>query len=837
MSNRAASLTALAVLPFIAAPSGAATPPATAPAAVSPSKVLAALGAGPPQRAGQFYLPNGPTDSVDAGADRSLAPYLYVAGGDPETERLPLRETSARLDVAGVIARARVHQVFENGGKRPIEAVYVFPASTRAAVHGMRMKVGDRVIEAHIDRRQAAREDYEAARAQGRRASLLEQERPNVFTMNVANVMPGDRIEVELDYSELLVPEDSVYELVYPAVVGPRYAGHADPKADRWMANPHLPAGQPAPYRFDVAVHLETGVALKAVSSPSHEVEVRYGSPSSADVTLRAPGQGGDRDYILRYRLAEDRIETGLLLSPPEAGGEGFFALMMEPPRNPAPAQIPGREYVFLLDVSGSMHGFPLDTAKALMRKLLGQLRPTDKFDLALFSGANYVMSPGGSVPATPANIASAVELVERQTGGGGTELMGGLQAAYGIPRGPQAMSRTVVVVTDGYVGVEAQAFRFIREHLGEANLFAFGIGTSVNRALIEGMARAGQGEPFVVLRPEKAAGEAEKLRAMIAQPVLTHVAVAFDGFGATEVSPAKVPDLLARRPLIVFGKWSGQPGGRIRVSGIGGGGAPFARAVEVRAADETPRNEALRWLWARNWVSTLDDERHMGGGKPVEDAITDLGLRYSLLTSFTSFVAVDKEIANHSGQAETVRQPLPMPAGVSNLAVEGVLGGKASSSGGGATGYLNRAVPRHNAYAAAEAVAPPPPAAAPASSSAREEGDDKRAKKPAPKGDKDKEGPAILVRGASASGLDDTAPLRAAIVARLRGGAGCSARAVEVVLRLTVDAAGKVAGVERVSGDDAAAGCVRARLMGLTSATRATGGKPGVWTVTIRVG
>lgn len=826
---RRAALPVLSLLALPFAPAAAAPP-----RPVSPSKVLAALGSG--SASGPVYMSGNPGDARDAGPDRSLAPFLYVAGGDPETERLPLRETSARVDVAGVIARVRVRQVFENGGNRPIEAVYVFPGSTRAAVHGMRMKVGGRVTEAHIDRRQAAREDYEAARAQGRRASLLELERPNVFTMNVANVMPGDRIDVELDYSELLVPEDAVYELVYPAVVGPRYAGHADPQGDRWMANPHLPAGQPAPYKFDVAVHLETGVPLEEVSSPSHEIDVRYGSASSADVLLRSPGQGGDRDYVLRYRLADDRIETGLLLSPPEAGGEGFFALMMEPPRSPAPAQIPGREYVFLLDVSGSMHGFPLNTAKALMRKLLGQLRPTDRFNLALFSGANYVMSPRGSVTATPANIGPALELVERQTGGGGTELRGGLEAAYRIPRGPQAMSRTVVVVTDGYVGVEAQAFRFIRERLDEANLFAFGIGSSVNRALIEGMARAGQGEPFVVLRPEKAAAEAERLRAMIEQPVLTHISVGFDGFRAAEISPGKVPDLMARRPLVVFGKWSGQPAGRIRVTGIGGGGARFEQAVEVRPEAATLHNEALRWLWARSWVATLDDERHMGGGKPVEEAITDLGLRYSLLTAFTSFVAVDQEIANHGGQATTVRQPLPMPAGVSNRAVAaeekksaGIMGLFGAGSGGLA-GHAPAPAPAVKARRAAEAPRALVERDVAAEAPARGQGDKQQ------RGDDEAATPAVMwVRAQKASGLGDTTPLRTAIDGRLAGVA-CATGGAEVVVRLTVDASGRVIAVDRVAGDERAAACLRARLIGLTSATRATGGKPGSWTIALRL-
>jgi Ca-activated chloride channel homolog len=819
---------------------------------VSPTRVLADAAA----REGhtETYLASGTTDStdVDAAADRSLAPYLYVAGGDPATERLPLRETSAHVDISGVIAHVAVRQVFENGGAKPIEAIYVFPASTRAAVHGMRMKIGQRVVEAHIDRRQAARESYEAARAQGRRASLLEQERPNVFTMNVANIMPGDRIEVQLDYSELLVPEDAVYEFVFPTVVGPRYAGGADPQKDRWMANPHLPAGAPSPTRFDLGVHLETGVGLKELSSPSHAIDVAYASANVADVKLRAGQQelAGTRDFVLRYRLAGDKIESGLLLSPRGADGDGYFALMMEPPQRPTLAQIPSREYIFLLDVSGSMHGFPLDTAKALMRRLLGQLRPTDHFDVALFSGANYVMSPGGSVPATAANVRDAIDLVERQHGGGATELMGGLRGAYAIPRASRATSRTVVVVTDGYVGVEAEAFRFVRERLGDANLFAFGIGTSVNRALIEGLARAGRGEPFVVLDPAKAPAQADRLRAYIEAPVLTHVGVAFEGLHTTEISPPQLPDLLARRPLVLFGKYQGEPGGQVRVTGFAGGGAPFSQVLTVHASDARPSNAALRWLWARSWVATLEDERAMGGGQPVEDAITDLGLRNSLLTPFTSFVAVDHEIVNTTGQSTPVRQPLPMPAGVSNLAVasaptaeeDEIQTLRAPAGSFGAGGFGLRGV---GSSGRARSLAMPAPASPPVAQRMM-----KAEAKRAPSGDvapeegiaHDKKDVAhvVVLRASVVSatpiGLATPERLRAAIEARLTTLAWPATTPTGLVtLRFKVDARGNVTSIERVTGDAHVAATLVARLGGLKSTAKASGGL-GNMIVTIRL-
>jgi Ca-activated chloride channel homolog len=644
----------------------------------SPSAVLKSLSASGPRDLG------GAPPGAGAGAQRSRAPYFFVAGGDPKLDRLPLKETRAKVTIVGTIAHVVVHQVFANDGSKPIDAVYVFPASTRAAVHAMRMHIGARTVEARIAKREDARAQYEKAKREGKRASLLEQDRPNVFTTSVANIMPKDRIEVMLEYTEMLVPENAVYELVYPTVVGPRYVAKATSvqSPERWTANPHLPAGASEPYKFGIEVEVRAGIPIKEITSPSHPVSVTWHGLESATVGLARPG-GGNRDFVLRYRLAGDQIETGLLLwdepkQGPDLVAEHFFSLALEPPRRPTSAIIPRREYIFLLDVSGSMAGFPLETAKALMHDLLDRLRPTDLVNVALFAGDSTVWSPEGSRQATPENIEEAIALVDRQSGGGGTELMGGLRAAYAIPSAGAGIARTVIVVTDGYVEVEAQAFRFIRKRLDRSNLFAFGIGSSVNRGLIEGMARAGLGEPFVVLDPSKAETEAAKLRKYVERPVLTDIKVRFDGFEAFEVAPEKIPDLLAERPLLLFGKYrpSGE-GGRIEVSGRNGRG-PWRQVIEVRPTDARPENAALRPLWARKWVEILEDEAAMSATRQLKQAITDLGLAYSLLTPFTSFVAIDSEVVNRGGAATHVRQALPMPVGVPNTAI-----GSASGVGG----------------------------------------------------------------------------------------------------------------------------------------------------------
>ena len=641
------------------------------------------------------------------GPDKTKAPYFHIPGQSDSQETLPLQSTSAQVDIAGVIARVVVKQVYRNRGKQPIEAVYVFPGSTRAAVHGMRMRIGKRTIVARIKERKQARAAYEAAKRAGKRASLLTQERPNVFTMNVANIMPGDVIQVELLYSELLVPEEGVYSFVYPTVVGPRNPMNADPGTTNWTANPYLKAGQKAPYAFDVKVRLQSPIGLKEVTSPSHAVRVTYASAKSASVALKSPG-GGNRDFVLRYRLAGNKIETGAMLF--QDGKEKFFLVMMEPPKRVTRKQIPAREYIFVLDVSGSMYGFPLNTAKQLMQKLLTSLRPTDLFNVVLFAGRAGSLNPT-SVPATPQNIQQALSTLRSLRGGGGTDLLSALRTSYGLPRPDRrAISRNIVVVTDGYVAVEAQAFRYIRKRLNQANLFSFGIGRSVNRALIEGMARAGMGAPFVVLKPEEAAAKAAKFRAYIDSPVLTNIEVSYQGLSFHDVVPKKLPDLMAQRPLILFGKYTGTGNGTIEIAGATGQGA-FKRRITIDPSAARPRHKPLRVLWARKWAEMLMDQYRVLGGDPeIEKAVTNLGLRYSLLTRFTSFVAIDSEVVNKSGTLDSVKQPLPLPAGVSNRAVAG---STAAGFGGGGAGYYRRARRMHRSSALRSLSGSPAPTVA----------------------------------------------------------------------------------------------------------------------------
>jgi Ca-activated chloride channel family protein len=605
---------------------------------------------------------------AQAQEDKTLAPY-FVVQGDPNVDHLPLKDTRVEIRVAGVIADVKVRQIYRNEGSRPINASYVFPASTRAAVYAMRMQIGNEIIVAKIKEREQAKKDFEQAKEEGKSASLLEQQRPNVFSMSLANVMPQEQVEIELRYTELLVPTDNVYEVVFPTVVGPRYpSSHSKKTEDGFVTTPYLKEGVQSASELHISAKISAGVPIYDLSSPSHQIFPQWQSPAAAQLTLddSKPFEG-NRDFVLRYRLAGDQIASGLLLF--QGADENFFLYMAQPPKRVATEAIPPREYIFVVDVSGSMEGFPLNTSKRLLRELIGKLRPTDQFNVVLFAGDSTVLSPA-SLHANEENIANAIRLLESQRGSGGTELLPAIQQAMSLPR-DENISRSIVLVTDGYVSGEQGVFDHIRANLNRCNVFAFGIGTGVNRYLIEGVAKAGMGEPFIVTEEAEALAVADKFREYIQTPVLTDIQVRSIGFDTYDVNPFRFPDLFAQRPIVLFGKWRGPVSGSIELTGKTGQG-DFISRLDVASSQPDEGSSALSYLWARSRIAELSDYGSSDLSEDSIKAITALGLKYNLLTRYTSFIAVREVVTNPTGTADDVNQPLPLPMRVSELAVGG---------------------------------------------------------------------------------------------------------------------------------------------------------------------
>lgn len=610
------------------------------------------------------------TSSADE-QDATMAPYFLVVSEDTSVDCFPLKETDVATNISGTIAETYVTQTYTNEGDKPINASYVFPASTKVTVHGMTMQIGNNIVTAQIKEKEEAKQEFEAAKSEGKSASLLEQKRSNVFTMDVANIMPGDTVHIKLHYTELISPTEGTYQFVFPTVVGPRYAEPseaADQDANGWVETPYFESGATITGKYNITVNLSTGVPITNLNSKSHDINIDWNNNSSAKITLSNPADyAGNRDFILDYRLTGNQVESGLVLAQGES--ENFFMLTIQPPERFVPEDIPPREYIFVLDVSGSMNGYPLDTAKTLIRDLVSNLKETDQFNLILFSGASEQLSPR-SLTATKENINQAIDLIDKQEGYGGTSLSPALESAINIPA-EQDVARSIVVITDGYISGEQNIFDLISQNLGTTSFFSFGIGSSVNRYLIDGIAYAGAGESFVVTDSEDAGETAERFRTYIQSPILTDINVSYDGFEVYDVEPAALPTLFAQKPIVLFGKYRGEAEGAITVTGKTGSN-DYSQEIAVSDIKTLTDNDAISYLWARTRVERLMDYGYSKDNPDVKDEVTQLGLDYSMMTPYTSFIAIIDTIRNPEGESADVDQSLPLPLEVSNLAVGG---------------------------------------------------------------------------------------------------------------------------------------------------------------------
>lgn len=616
----------------------------------------------------------------DSKKKETTAPYIVILNGDPATDRFPLKETSVTTNIDGVIAETYVVQTYSNEGSSPINASYVFPASTNATIHGMQMIIGDNIVTAKIKEKEEAKEEFEEAKSEGKSASLLEQQRPNVFTMDVANIMPGDDVRIELHYTELIEPEENTYQFVFPTVVGPRYPSPEESSEessekpeqenggqDAWVETPYLSQEVTPPDKYNITVNLSAGLPIADVSSSSHDIRVAKKDDGSARITLSNPGDyAGNRDFILDYKLNGEEVGCGLMLNQGEE--ENYFMLMVQPPERCETEDIPPREYMFVLDVSGSMCGFPMDTAKDLIKDLVGNLKETDSFNLMMFSDEAYLMS-SAPVAANEKNIKTALRLIDEQQGGGGTELAPALESALSFLGDDKA--RSVIVITDGYISGEKEIFNIVEDNLDQVSFFSFGIGTSVNRYLIDGIAKTGMGESFVVTDSAEASETARRFRTYIESPILTDIQVSYDGFEVYDVEPKKLPTLFAQRPIVVYGKWRGELTGTVKITGNNGSGK-FVQEIPLKEMEPLKDNDAIRYLWARKKMERLTDYGLSENDPDIKGEVTRLGLKYSMMTPYTSFVAVIETVRNPAKESKDIDQPLPLPLQVSDLAAGG---------------------------------------------------------------------------------------------------------------------------------------------------------------------
>ena len=594
----------------------------------------------------------------------------------------PLKHTEVKAEISGFLSRVTVRQEFLNPFKEKIEAVYTFPLPQSAAVDDMTMEVGGRTVRGRILRREEAQAAYEAARLNGQVASLLDQERPNIFTQSVANIMPGEHVTVVISYVERLKYEDGSYEFVFPMVVGPRYipgtptgqqqqqGGGTSPDTTRVpdasrITPPAAPQGTRAGHDISIEVSLDAGVPINEIKSISHAIDTKRRGSQLASVRLRKASVIPNKDFILRYDVAGRRVEDAVLTHRTDK--EGFFTLILQPPDAVAAPDVMPKELVFVLDTSGSMNGFPIEKAKETMKLALDGLYPQDTFNLITFAGDTRILFPK-PVPATKANLMKAQAFLASRNGDGGTEMMKAIRAALAPSDAPGAHVRIVCFMTDGYVGDDDAIISEVQKH-SNARVFSFGIGNSVNRFLLDKMAEYGRGEVEYVTLHDDGSAAARRFHERVRNPLLTDISVDWAGLPVADVYPKRIPDLFSAKPVILTGRYTGVGRASIRLKGKMAG-RDFEREIAVELPEAAPQHDTLAKLWARTRIDDLmkEDNRELQHGathNSLRETITQLGLEYRLMTPFTSFVAVEEMIVTDNGQPLRVEVPVETPEGV----------------------------------------------------------------------------------------------------------------------------------------------------------------------------
>lgn len=601
---------------------------------------------------------------------------VCVPGPGQQVVPVPLEHTDVRASVSGWISSVTVTQRFHNPFSGKIEAVYVFPLPENAAVNDFIMTVGERRIRGVIRERQEAERLYQQARSQGHVASLMTQERPNIFTQRVANIEPGRGIDITITYFSTLAYHDDAFEFVFPMVVGPRFnppstsrggqgagigaAARGQPGASGQAVEvQYLRPGERSGHDIALAVEIDAGAPLGRVESPSHAVDVARPTPARAVVTLGRLDRLPNKDFVLRYSLAGEGVRTGVVT---HADAEGVaFAAMIVPPTELASLPRRPMEMIFLVDCSGSMKGYPIEKAKAAIERVAKRLRPEDTFQIIRFASeaSRFADAPAH---ATPENIRRGIEYARSLSTAGGTYMIEGVRAALSYPHDP-ARERFVCFLTDGFIGNEAEILIEVRRLLGPSHIFSFGVGQSVNRFLMDSLARVGRGAVAYVGLHDDVADAMDPFFDRVSHAALTDLSLDFGGAATADVYPRRLPDLYIGRPIMIVGRLApGQSDATLTLRGRAGG-AEILRAIPIGPAGAP--NPAVAAVWARGKIGALEEERYSGDSQELIDAIRRVALQNNLVSAFTAFVAVDSLTRTQGEIGATVQVPVHLPEGV----------------------------------------------------------------------------------------------------------------------------------------------------------------------------
>jgi Ca-activated chloride channel family protein len=561
---------------------------------------------------------------------------LWRGGDEKSFIPAPVLSTTVEMQITGVIARTVVRQEFRNPGEVWAEGVYVFPLPENAAVDHLRMQVGDRTIEGIVKERAAAKHTYEAAKQEGRRASLVEQERPNVFTTSVANIAPGAAITVEIEYQQRLAYNAGQYRVRFPMVVGPRYIPAAG-VTDAARVTPPVQHPKQGPINpVSISIDLTPEAPLARLDSPYHKITQSTNGAGQYRVELAHGAVPADRDFELVWELVPGAAPTAALFTE-ERDRQMYALLMVTPPAEARrDAERTPREIVYVLDTSGSMAGASIEQLKAAMDLALARLTPADTFNVIEFNSYTTPLFTAAE-PASPANVAHARQWIRSRRAQGGTEMRSALTLALDGQEHPGRL-RQVIFLTDGAVGNEAALFRVIRDRIGDSRMFTVGIGSAPNSHFMAQAAHFGRGTFTYIGTVNEVRERMDALFRKIEAPVVTDVRLELDTTTAVEAWPARIPDLYLGEPVVVTLRSDLMPLRAVLRGRLG------ARewAQELPLHRTTPA-AGLSVQWARDKIAALTESRRTGVSEDeVRRAVVEVALAHHLVSPYTSLVAVD---------------------------------------------------------------------------------------------------------------------------------------------------------------------------------------------------
>jgi len=592
---------------------------------------------------------------------------------------MPKLKTDVKIKIDGMVASATVDQMFTNDGDMPIEAIYVFPLPEEAAVYEMQMLIGNRLIESEVKEKAEAKKIYTKAKKEGKRASLTEQERPNIFTNSVANIMPGDTIIVRLKYVDHVRYDNGVFSLRFPTVVGPRYipgeviTGYSgsgwsydtDQVEDASRITPPiLPDGVETGNSVSLSVDLNAGLDIESVQSITHTVDIKNTGTGQRVISLSKGIEIPNRDFVLEYKIKQGHEPKAALFST-QNENDNYFMLMAVPNSGETDNDLLPKEMIYIIDISGSMKGASIKQAKSSLQTAISHLNERDHFNIIAFD-QRYQTFSAHPVKADRDNKRLANMFIHNLDAQGGTEVLPALKEGMRQAQNSSAVSM-IFLITDGSVGNETRILRAINTNLGNARLFPIGIGSAPNSFLLRKAAEQGRGTFTYISSPREVEEKMMSLLMKIDSPVLTSINLSIDG--EVDMVPKSVPDLFKGEPLLIFGKSEDIKDKNVTLTGRTQEGI---LSLEMPIITDTSKdNPAISTLWARKKISGLMNEYRLGD-KSVKEDIVSMAIDHHLITKFTSFVAVENLIVNPKHDLVSLAIPVDLPQGWDYEAVFG---------------------------------------------------------------------------------------------------------------------------------------------------------------------